>query len=68
MGGLYEALGGGSEPEPWDRRTSLTTEQVSEVRRLYREARGVQTEIAEHFGVSQACVSRIVNYKRRAQK
>lgn len=68
MGGLYEALGGGAEPEPLDRATRLTTEQVGEVRRLYREARWVQTEIAEHFGVSQACISRIVNYKRRASK
>lgn len=63
---LYAALGGGEEyvnPPPWGRKT--TDEDVREIRHLYADCGWLQTDIAEHFGISQSNVSRIINRKRR---
>lgn len=63
---LFEALGGGEEYvtlPPWERET--TDQDVRDIRRLYTESGWLQTDIAEHFGISQSNVSRIINHKRR---
>lgn len=68
MDGLFEALGGNDDPPPWDREERLTDEQVADIWHLYWECRWRQVDIADHFGISQPHVSRIVNGKRRRIK
>lgn len=63
---LYEALGGGARfgvthPPP----RGVTDEDVRDIREMYRERVMNQVELAEHFGISQSNVSRIINRKRR---
>lgn len=67
---LYAALGGGvnDHPPDWDRTERLSDAQVASIIELYRECGWRQVDIANHFGISQSFVSRIVNGKRRAKK
>ncbi len=44
--------------------TKLSEEQVSEIRQLKRDGM-VQAHIARAYGVSAACISEIVNYRKR---
>ena len=48
-----------------ERKPQLTPEQVADIRELYHGCGWRQADIADHFGISQPYVSRIVNHKRR---
>lgn len=60
---LYQALTEDYQIE--ERKPDLTPEQVRDIRKLYTECDWRQVDIADHFGVNQSTVSRIVNRKRR---
>lgn len=60
---LLGALTGGFVAE--ERREDLTPQQVRDIRKLYWECDWRQVDIADHFGVSQPYISRVVNRKRR---
>jgi len=45
----------------------LTDAQVEQIRELHREGFSQQV-LANQFGVRPPCISKIVNYKRRAKK
>lgn len=57
---LYEALRGDYVP-PHNGRVKLSPEDAADIRKLYAECGWSQVEIAEHFGVSQPQISKIVN-------
>lgn len=42
----------------------LTPDDVREIRRLWKEEKSLQSDIAEKFGIDQSYVSQIVNRKR----
>lgn len=61
---LYEALLGDYTPTPERRgNRKLDDRDVADIRKLYRECGWKQVEIAEHFGVTQPQISKIVNEK-----
>lgn len=61
---LYEALLGDYTPAPERRgNRKLDDIDVADIRKLYRECGWKQVEIAEHFGVTQPQISKIVNEK-----
>jgi predicted DNA binding protein len=52
-------------PRPNHPSTKLTSRQVAVIRKAYRSGKYTQAQLAQHFGVSRAMVSHIVNGKRR---
>ena len=63
MIGIFETLN--VDYTPPAQRYKLTTEDAADIRTLYATGTWLQADLAEHFGVSQPQISKIVNNKQR---
>lgn len=58
---LYDSLYCADYTPPRTGRLKLNTTDAADIRKLYRDCGWSQVDIAEHFGVSQPQISKIVN-------
>ena len=48
-----------------DRRYKLSEKDIQEIRRSYEAEENTQVQLAKRFGVSQAHINEVVNYRSR---